>query len=171
MNKKKILLIVVAIVVVAAGIIVAVVSQKEKEMDPLKLIPGLINTLRGAAALAVIGSTNINRANACSGSGVTTTGLTNRTGHEWVYSFSDTGKTLPMPRADWTKGATHQRPNNLADTYYTTYTQMTGKTLIRSLYDVHHIQPLSYGGDNSYSNLIHLPKALHSQVTGWFNGY
>lgn len=109
--------------------------------------------------------------NACSGSGVTTTGLTNRTGHEWVYSFSDTGKTLPMPRADWTKGATHQRPNNLADTYYTTYTQMTGKTLIRSLYDVHHIQPLSYGGDNSYSNLIHLPKALHSQVTGWFNGY
>ena len=34
MNKKKILLIVVAIVVVAAGIIIAVVSQKEKEMDP-----------------------------------------------------------------------------------------------------------------------------------------
>ena len=38
MNKKKILLIVVAIVVVAAGIIVAVVSQKEKEMDPKEFL-------------------------------------------------------------------------------------------------------------------------------------
>ena len=38
MNKKKILLIVVAIVVVAVGIIVAVVSQKEKEMDPEKFL-------------------------------------------------------------------------------------------------------------------------------------
>ena len=34
MNKKKILLVVVAIVVVAIGIVVAVVSQKEKEMNP-----------------------------------------------------------------------------------------------------------------------------------------
>lgn len=101
----------------------------------------------------------------------TSSNLWNRTGHVWNYSFSDTGKTLPKPRADWTKGAIHQRPNGLADTYYTTYTQMTGKTLDRSLYDIHHIQPLSYGGDNSYNNLIHLPKSLHSQVTGWFNGY
>lgn len=43
--------------------------------------------------------------------------------------------------------------------------------LITSLYDVHHIQPLSYGGNNTYGNLIHLPKDLHKQVTGWFNGY
>ena len=34
MNKKKILLIVLAIAVVVAGVIFAVVSQKEKEMDP-----------------------------------------------------------------------------------------------------------------------------------------
>lgn len=34
MNKKKILFIVLAIVVVAVGIVVAVVSQKEKELDP-----------------------------------------------------------------------------------------------------------------------------------------
>ena len=38
MNKKKILLIVVAIVVVAVGIVVAVVSQKEKEMNPEELL-------------------------------------------------------------------------------------------------------------------------------------
>lgn len=37
MNKKKILLIVVAIVV-AVGIVVAVVSQKEKEMDPKEFL-------------------------------------------------------------------------------------------------------------------------------------
>lgn len=34
MNKKKILLIVLAIAVVVIGVIIAVVSQKEKEMDP-----------------------------------------------------------------------------------------------------------------------------------------
>lgn len=97
--------------------------------------------------------------------------LFNRTGHVWNFYFSDTGKSLPMPRADWTKGTIYQRPNGLNDKYYQEYAQKTGKTLNKSLYDVHHIQPLSYGGDNSYSNLIHLPKDLHSQVTGWFNGY
>lgn len=34
MNKKKILLIVLALAVIASGVIIAVVSQKEKEMDP-----------------------------------------------------------------------------------------------------------------------------------------
>ena len=34
MNKKKILLIVFAVIIVAVGIVAAVVSQKEKEMDP-----------------------------------------------------------------------------------------------------------------------------------------
>ena len=34
MNKKKILLIVVAVIIVAVGIVAAVVSQKEKEIDP-----------------------------------------------------------------------------------------------------------------------------------------
>lgn len=109
--------------------------------------------------------------NATSGSGVTTTALSNRTGHEWVYTFNDTGKSLPMPRADWTKGAVYNRPDGLNDKYYEEYQKQTGKVLIRSLYDVHHIQPLSYGGDNTYDNLIHLPKDLHKSVTGWFNGY
>lgn len=69
------------------------------------------------------------------------------------------------------KGATTTRPSNLADTYYNTYTANTGVTLNRSLYDVHHIRPLAYGGSNAYSNLIHLPKATHTQVTSWWAGY
>ena len=38
MSKKKILLIAVALVIVVVGIIVAVISQKEKEMDPEELL-------------------------------------------------------------------------------------------------------------------------------------
>ena len=34
MNRKKILLIAFAVIIVAVGIVAAVVSQKEKEMDP-----------------------------------------------------------------------------------------------------------------------------------------
>ena len=76
-----------------------------------------------------------------------------------------------MPPANYAKGATTTRPSNLADTYYNTYTANTGVTLNRSLYDVHHIRPLAYGGSNAYSNLIHLPKATHTQVTSWWAGY
>ena len=38
MSKKKILFIAVALVIVVAGIIAAVISQKEKEMDPQELL-------------------------------------------------------------------------------------------------------------------------------------
>lgn len=40
-----------------------------------------------------------------------------------------------------------------------------------SLYDLHHIRPVAFGGTNDLSNLIPLPKAVHSTITGWFNGY
>jgi len=111
--------------------------------------------------------------NATSGSGVTTTALSNRTGHAWnlIFLILVSGKSLPMPPANYAKGATTTRPSNLADTYYNTYTANTGVTLNRSLYDVHHIRPLAYGGSNAYSNLIHLPKATHTQVTSWWAGY
>lgn len=97
--------------------------------------------------------------------------LYNRTGHKWTFSFSDTGKVLPKPRADYVKGQIYARDTSLPARYYTEYTQKTGITLDTSKYDVHHIQPLAYGGNNDYSNLIHLPKDIHSSVTGWFNGY
>ena len=97
--------------------------------------------------------------------------LYNRTGHKWTFTFSDTGKVLPKPRADYTKGQIYARDTTLPARYYTEYTQKTGITLDSSKYEVHHIQPLAYGGNNDYSNLIHLPKDIHSSVTGWFNGY
>lgn len=98
--------------------------------------------------------------------------LLNRTGHPWFFEFSDgIGKTLPLPRADYVKGATCIRDSTLPNRYYVTYTNITGIELDRDLYDVHHMQPLSYGGNNDYDNLIHLPKNVHTAVTGWFNGY
>lgn len=105
--------------------------------------------------------------------GATTTLLSNRTGHPWNFRFSDSasGKNLPSPPANYRKGATSTRPSNLADTYYKTYTSKTGLSLNRNLFDVHHIRPLAYGGTNSYSNLIHLPKATHKAVTSWWAGY
>ena len=102
---------------------------------------------------------------------ITPSVLYNRTGHKWEFLFTDVGKTLPMPRADYVKGQTHERNDHLHISYYNMYYVRTGIKLDRSLYEVHHIQPLSYGGDNSYENLIHLPIDLHKKVTGWFNGY
>ncbi|WP_429843392.1 HNH endonuclease signature motif containing protein [Brevibacillus sp. FIR094] len=38
--------------------------------------------------------------------------------------------------------------------------------------DIHHIIPLAYGGDNSYDNLIPLPKDFHRKdVTPWWASY
>lgn len=72
--------------------------------------------------------------NATSGSGVTTTALSNRTGHAWNFNFSDSvsGKSLPMPPANYAKGATTTRPSNLADTYYNTYLYLYFTAVLRS---------------------------------------
>ena len=101
----------------------------------------------------------------------TTKELYNRSGSRWTFNFSATGKGLGKPRADWTKGYLYNRPSGLADKYYQLYYNTFGITLDKSEYQVHHIQPLSLGGSNDFSNLIHLPIGLHTQVTGWFNGY
>ena len=101
----------------------------------------------------------------------TTSVLYNRTGHKWTFEFSDVGKELPEPRADYIKGQLYNRDARLPGIYYTQYKQDTGITLDQSLYQVHHIQPLAYGGNNTYDNLIHLPIEIHTSVTGWFNGY
>ncbi|CAI8909764.1 hypothetical protein EMIT07CA2_400002 [Brevibacillus sp. IT-7CA2] len=38
--------------------------------------------------------------------------------------------------------------------------------------DIHHIIPLAYGGDNSYDNLMSLPKKFHqNEVTPWWASY
>ena len=100
-------------------------------------------------------------------------GLLNRTGKLWNASYTDkkSGKTLGKPRAYYVKNTIHKRPSNLNTTYYNEYKRRYGVTLNSSLYDVHHIKPLAYGVDNSFSNLIHLPKSIHKTVTSWFSGY
>lgn len=100
-------------------------------------------------------------------------GLLNRTGKLWTVSYTDkiSGKKLGKPRADYVKNAIYERPGNLNTKYYKEYKSKYGVTLNSSLYDVHHIKPLAYGGSNSFSNLIHLPKSTHSTVTNWFKGY
>lgn len=102
-----------------------------------------------------------------------TIGLINRTAKKWNISYTDkkSGKILGKPRADYVKNAKHKRPSNLNKKYYDEYKRRYGVTLNQSLYDVHHIKPLAYGGDNSFSNLIHLPKSTHKLVTSWFKGY
>lgn len=97
--------------------------------------------------------------------------LFNKSGIVWNFTFSDTGKNLGTPRADWARGAKYTRPKDLASKYFKEYKTNTGKTLTQTNYDVHHIRPLFLGGDNSYSNLIHLPKDVHKKITGWYNGY
>ena len=40
-----------------------------------------------------------------------------------------------------------------------------------SAYEIHHIRPRGYGGDNDYSNLIPLTKAKHTEFTNWWRYY
>lgn len=41
-----------------------------------------------------------------------------------------------------------------------------------SMYDIHHIRPREFGGDNSFENLIPVPRPVHNQrVTPWWNNY
>ncbi|SHU94916.1 Uncharacterised protein [Mycobacteroides abscessus subsp. abscessus] len=41
-----------------------------------------------------------------------------------------------------------------------------------NMYDIHHIRPREFGGDNSFENLIPVPRPVHNQrVTPWWNNY
>ncbi|WP_218639268.1 HNH endonuclease signature motif containing protein [Paenibacillus sp. FSL H7-0326] len=100
--------------------------------------------------------------------------LINKTGNLWIFIFSDStsGKSLERPPANYVKGYLHDRISNLNTVYKNWYdSTYPNADLNLSLYDIHHIKPLEYGGSNAMSNLIHLPKALHGSVSGWFNGY
>lgn len=103
--------------------------------------------------------------------GDTTKTCVNKSGVLWNFNYSDKGKSLPQPVCNWSKGAITSRDPNTAKNYYKDYKAATGKTLDSTKFDIHHIRPLAYGGSNNYDNLIHLPKDLHKDVTGWFNGY
>lgn len=97
----------------------------------------------------------------------------NRTGHIWVWNYTDqlSGKSISEPTTNWAKQSLHTRPSNLNKTYKTWYDQRYNTNLNLSNYDVHHIRPLAYGGNNTTGNLIHLDKTFHKGVTAWFAGY
>ncbi|WP_147377918.1 HNH endonuclease signature motif containing protein [Mycobacteroides abscessus] len=41
-----------------------------------------------------------------------------------------------------------------------------------NLYDIHHIKPREFGGDNSFENLIPVPRSLHNQsITPWWRNF
>lgn len=97
----------------------------------------------------------------------------NRTGHIWVWNHKDylSGKTMNEPYTSYEKKALYTRPSNLNTTYKKWYDGVYNTNLNLSGYDVHHIRPLAYGGDNTMGNLIHLEKTFHYSVTAWWNGY
>lgn len=104
--------------------------------------------------------------------------LYNRSAKRWAYSYDDpvSGKELAPPRANWSyiPGTSHD--GTYRNYYLTQYKSRYGIDLIAiqdpsDPFEIHHQRPLSYGGDSSFDNLIHLPKSLHQQVSGWFNGY
>lgn len=101
----------------------------------------------------------------------TSTTLFNKKGIPWNFYYSTADNKLSEPFLGWPKGALYTRPSNLNTWYYNQYFQKNGVKLDSSLYNVHHIRPLAFGGSNDYNNLIHLPTALHTKVTSWFVNY
>lgn len=99
--------------------------------------------------------------------------LFNRTGKAWNFNYVDkvSGKSLPKPPANYSKNQIHKRPSDLNKQYKTWYDGRYNVNLNLTGYEVHHIRPLAYGGDNSMGNLIHLNKSYHSNVTAWWSGY
>lgn len=100
----------------------------------------------------------------------------NRTGKLWEYYHEDehSGVTIEEPPTNWKEDARYSRPSNLNQTYKKNYDNKYGTDIkIGALYqvEVHHVRPLQFGGNNGMSNLVHIPKSLHSKITGWFRAY
>lgn len=110
-------------------------------------------------------------------SATTETGVTllNRMAREFPGGYTDpiSGSSIGEPNADWTKTSspvswTKTDRNNFRNWYISTYNQPNYNW---TNVEIHHIQPREYGGTNSYSNLIPLPKGVHTLYTSWFAGY
>lgn len=99
----------------------------------------------------------------------------NRTGKIWEYQYTDpnSGVKITEPQTNWAVNQ-QSRPSNLNKTYQDTYNATYGTNIVVGSavqIEVHHVRPLKYGGSNNMSNLIHIDKAFHSKITGWFAGY
>lgn len=99
----------------------------------------------------------------------------NRTGHIWDYYHTDpnSGVVIAEPPTNWVVNQ-QSRPSNLNTTYQDTYNALYGTKIVVGKdvkIDVHHVQPLKYGGSNAMRNLVHIDSDFHTKITGWFAGY
>ena len=103
--------------------------------------------------------------------------LFNRTGHRYPGAYTDpiSGKTMGDPASlNWTKVANPLVFSTTARENYKRWYENTyngGKLMDWTDLQIHHIQPLAYGGTNDYSNLIVLPTIVHRMYTSWWAGY
>ncbi|HBZ79858.1 MULTISPECIES: HNH endonuclease signature motif containing protein [Brevibacillus] len=94
-----------------------------------------------------------------------------------VYEDDNSGIVMFEPeRADlpWVPNNQREpRDNNMRSKYVKWYENRHGSPDFNwNDVDIHHIIPLSYGGDNSYNNLIPLPEDFHDdEVTPWWRNY
>jgi hypothetical protein len=87
-----------------------------------------------------------------------------------------TGDKIPFPQgARYTPPAQRTpRTNTYRPNYIKWYEQTFGSAPYGGwdAYAIHHIQPLSFGGTNDISNLVHLKKgSSHDQFTNWWKNY
>ena len=108
-------------------------------------------------------------------SAVSRTFLVNRSGRLWQYDHvcSISGKSNRRPYTNWARGYVDTRNPNLRNVYeaYIRSRYNASNFVVGPNHQVHHIRPMSLGGTNATSNLIHLDTQFHSRVTGWFSGY
>lgn len=88
-----------------------------------------------------------------------------------------TGAEMPFPSGDLERIPADQRSEwtNMDRYYYIQQWHDMGYATPPggwNNYDIHHVRPREFGGDNSFENLIPVPRSLHNQrITPWWNNY
>ncbi len=90
-----------------------------------------------------------------------------------TYTNSDCGVTVPEPSLNWNKTTSISWTSSDRTKYLKWFEQtyLNGKTQNWDNWQVHHMRPRTYGGQNNYSNLIPMPETKHREFTSWFAGY
>lgn len=102
--------------------------------------------------------------------------LLNRTGKPWDFYHTDpnSGVTISEPPSNWIANTTTQRDPNQNINYQKEYNRLYGTNIVvgtSTKTDVHHVQPLQFGGNNAMANLVHIDSAFHQKISAWFRGY
>lgn len=88
------------------------------------------------------------------------------TGDEMPFPPGDLGRISKDERFEWTNMDRYYYIQQWHDMGYET---PPGGW---NLYDIHHIKPREFGGDNSFENLIPVPRSLHNQsITPWWRNF